>query len=303
MFCPNCGNDCATMKFCPMCGTKLPQKSEEVQAAERRVWEIPAGVYKTFGGYIALGPTWMEIHKKKSLNSKDHTIKFPYTQLTGVSYGRNHGLDGGFAAVRWEGNRDLPMPKNFGEALWDATSIQTDSLNDLLFYHICCFLYTFVNPSSGDAPVYALECYDDLPSTGQDLSSYYENYNPYRDKAIAALRENTYMTRKEATRLIDAYFDKKQKAEYAEDATAALRDLNIILGKPDKERREQLESANLVYCPKCFSGSVFCEKKGFDFATAWLAERILPGRGFLLGGFGANKLQCKCLNCGHTWEP
>ena len=297
MFCPNCGNNCSDANFCPKCGTKLPQKGEESQVSEQRVWEIPAGVYKTFGGYIALGPTWMEIHKKKSLNSKDHTIKFPYTQLTGVSYGRNNGLDGGFAAVRWEGNRDLPIPKNFGEALWDATSIQTDSLNDLLFYHICCFLYTFVNPSSGDAPVYARECYDDLPSTGQDLSSYYENYNPYRDKAIAALRENTYMTRKEATRLIDAYFDKRQKAEYAEDATAALRDLNIILGKPDKERREQLEAENLAFCPKCLSTSITAQRRGYN------STRALLMHGVQYGMLGMNRVQCICMNCGHTWDP
>lgn len=286
MFCPNCGNDCATMRFCPMCGTKLPQKGEEGQVSEQRVWEIPVGVYKAYGGYIALGPTWMEIHKKKNLKSKNHTVRFPYAQLTGVSYGRNHGLEGGFAAIRWEENRDLPVPKTFGDALWDSTSIQTDSPHDLLFYHICCFLYTFVNPSSGNAPVYARECYDDLPSTGQDLSSYYENYNPYRDKAIAALRENTYLTRKEAERLIDAYFDKRQKAEYAKDASAALRDLNIILGTPDDERREQFEAANLAFCPKCLSTSITAQKKRYMLGRSWVT-----------------KIECICMKCGHTWRP
>ncbi len=297
MFCPNCGNDCADMKFCPMCGTKLPKKGEEGQVSEQRVWGIPDGVYKAFGGYIALGPTWMEIHKKKNLKAKNHTVRFPYTQLTGVSYGRNNGLEGGFAAVRWEGNRDLPIPKDFGEALWDATSIQTDSPSDLLFYHICCFLYTFVNPSSSNAPMYARECYDDLPSTEQDLSSYYEKYKPYRVDAAEALRANTYMTRKEAERLIDAYFDKRQKAEYAEDTSAALRDLNKILRTPEDEKREQLEVANLAFCPKCLSTSISAQRRGYN------SKRALLMHGVQYGMLGMNRVQCICMKCGHTWRP
>ena len=286
MFCPNCGNNCADANFCPKCGTKLQEKGEERQVLEQRVWEIPVGVYKVFGGHIALGPTWMEIHKKKNLKAKNHTVRFPYTQLTVISYGRNHGLEGGFVAVRWEGNRDLPIPKNFGEALWDATSIQTDSPSDLLFYHICCFLYTFVNPSSGNAPVYARECYDDLPSTEQDLSFYYENYNPYRVEAVEALCENTYMTRKEAARLIDAYFDKRQKAEYEANASAALRDLNKILRTPEDERREQLETANLAFCPKCLSTSITARKNKYRLGRIWVS-----------------KIECICMKCGHTWTP
>jgi hypothetical protein len=269
-----------------MCGTKLPQKGEEVQAAERRVWEIPAGVYKTFGGYIALGPTWMEIHKKGNLKAKNYTVRFLYAQLTGVSYARNNGLEGGFASIRWKENCHLAIPKNFNEAFRDATSIQIATPDDLLFYHICCFLYTFADPVSGDAPVYAMESCDDVTSTEQDLSSYYEKYNPYRADAVEALRENTYMTRKEAEQLIDAYFDKRQKAEYAEDATAALRDLNIILGTPDKERREQFDAANLAFCPKCLSASISAQKK-----------RYMLGRRWVTG------VECICMKCGHTWTP
>ena len=305
MFCPNCGNNCSDANFCPKCGTKLPQKGEEVQAAERRVWEIPVGVYKTFGGHIALGPTWMEIHKKKNLKSKDHTIKFPYTQLTGVSYARNNGLEGGFASIRWKENCHLPMPKNFNEAFRDATSIQIAFSDDLLFYHICCFLYTFADPVSGDAPVYAIESCDDVTSTEQDLSSYYEKYNPYRADAVEALRENTYMTRKEAEQLIDAYFDKRQKAEYAEDTTAALRDLNIILGKPDKERREQLESANLVYCPKCFSTKLFVHKESTTRAILYYrtpVARLIGSILYLCYTLWGKRTEYVCLDCGHTWK-
>lgn len=297
MFCPNCGNNCADANFCSNCGTKLQKKDEEGQGVEQRVWEIPVGVYKVYGGHIALGPTWIEIYKKKNLQAKNHIVRFPYTQLTGVSYGRNHGLEGGFAAVRWEGNQDLPIPRNFGEALRDATSIQTDSPSDLLFYHICCFLYTFVDPLSGDAPVYAREGYDDVSLPEQDLSSYYERYNPYRLDAAEALRENTYMTRKEAARLVDAYFDKRQKAEYAEDASAALRDLNKILRTPENERREQLEAANLAFCPKCLSTSITAQRRGYN------SSRALLLRGVQYGMLGMNSVKCICMKCGHTWTP
>ena len=294
MFCPNCGNDCATMKFCPMCGTKLPQKGEEVQAAERRVWEIPVGVYKTISGHIALGPTWVEIYNK----SKKHTARFPFTQLTGVSYGRiRNRFKCGFAAIRWEGNRDLPIPKSYGEALRDATSIDIDPPSCLLFYHICCFLYTFVNPPSGNAPVYAMESCDDVTSTEQDLFSYYEKYNPYRADAVEALRENTYMTRKEAEQLIDAYFDKRQKAEYAKDASAALRDLNKILRTPEDEQREYLEGSNMAFCPKCLSTSITAQRRGYN------STRALLMHGVQYGMLGMNRVQCICMKCGHTWEP
>lgn len=299
MFCPECGTDCGGAKFCSNCGTKLRKNTEGIQTVEQKTWEVPAGVYEGFRGHIVLGPTWLEIHNKKMQSP----ARIPYNQLTGVSYGRNHGLKGGFASIRWEGNCYLPIPKVFGEALRDATSIQTVSLKDLLFYHICCFLYTFVDPASGGAPVYARESEDSALSPARDLLPYYETYNPYRADAAEALREDTGMSRKEAERQIDAYFDRRQQAEYAADPTAALRDLNKILRTPKDERREQLEAANQAFCPRCLSTSISTQKRGFSGTMGFVGNRIVPVWGTLWGFIGANSTMAVCMKCGYKWTP
>ena len=40
MFCSNCGNYCANMKFCPMCGTKVLEV-EEAKKEQEDSYEIP----------------------------------------------------------------------------------------------------------------------------------------------------------------------------------------------------------------------------------------------------------------------
>lgn len=119
------------------------------------------------------------------------------------------------------------------------------------------------------------------PMNIPNLDTYYQRFYPNKIDAISALRIDTGMGFREAYKCIDFVFAQHHKE--TEDVCQ--------------------HSADTLYCPKCFSDSVLCKKKGFDFTGGWLAERILPGGGFLLGAVGANDLQYKCLNCGHQWEP
>ena len=114
-----------------------------------------------------------------------------------------------------------------------------------------------------------------------DLDRYYHQYKPDREAAMTALRIDTGIELLEAKKIIDLLFDFYE----------------------NKNGKEQHEEKTVICCPRCHSTRVHIGKQGYDFAAGWLAERILPGLGWAIGFIGKNDLECKCLQCKHTWEP
>lgn len=289
-FCPKCGINCGNAKFCPQCGKKLKKSVKDALPEEQKVWKIPLGAYKGYQSHIELGPDWLEIRNGNATRTMKIpcTTRIPYDQLVGVSYHRSRylGLDAGFMAVRWRDNQHLPIPTKWRMAHDDLTSVWVLPDENLLFYHICCFLYTFVDPTSGEPPEYAYQKKGSTKPSPRDLQPYYDKHKPYRQDAIAALCEDVGIQPNEARCLIDVYFDRQQQKEYAADPQVALRDLNKILHTPEDEQREQLEAANLAFCPKCLSTSTTARKNQYMLGRIWVT-----------------KIECICMKCGHTWEP
>lgn len=284
-FCPKCGMNCGGAKFCSQCGEKLQMDVEETPQEEQKTWSVPLGVYKGFDSYIELGSDWLEIYNRKATDPC--AVRILYKQLVALSYIRERFIfdSGAYLAVRWTENQHLALPKKNYEAYKESTTAFAFQPEDLLFYHICCFLYTLVDPASCSPPEYAHKKGRNKPVCPRDLQPYYEKYNPYRQDAVDALCEDIGIFPNEAEQLIDAYFDKQQQKEYAADPQAALRDLNKIAHTPKDEQREQLEAANIAFCPKCLSTSLTARKTG------------RPGRPLL------KKIECICMQCGYAWEP
>ena len=70
-----------------------------------------------------------------------------------------------------------------------------------------------------------------------------------------------------------------------------------------KDHVQRMEAQGAVYCPKCLSPSVTARKRGFSLGKGLAGSMISPTAGLIAGVTGSNKLECVCLNCGHTWKP
>lgn len=69
-----------------------------------------------------------------------------------------------------------------------------------------------------------------------------------------------------------------------------------------RERKKELDSQGVVYCPKCLSTSVSAGKKGFSFGRAAVASPAGLDAALLAGGLGSKKVMCTCLKCGYKWQ-
>lgn len=59
---------------------------------------------------------------------------------------------------------------------------------------------------------------------------------------------------------------------------------------------------NNLKCPKCSSGNLSADKKGFSGKKAVLGAIATGGIGLLAGTIGSNKMMVTCLNCGITYK-
>ena len=58
-----------------------------------------------------------------------------------------------------------------------------------------------------------------------------------------------------------------------------------------------------VVCPKCGSGQITGDKKGFSGGKAIAGALITGGIGLLAGFHGSSKIKITCLACGNTFKP
>ena len=277
MFCPNCGNNCDNANFCPKCGTKLAQQTEQlavwsigqpcphcggtklngkwcafcgaqlmVDTVENQQKEIsndiPCGKYKGVTSAITLYDTACVINNRVGLFKKYET-RIPYAQITSVVYVRPFGnvTPLGYLLIRWEENKDLPIPPD-RRFSGDKTTVTISEIVDTLFYHIYCMLKAIV-PTSAEftmiAPQY--ETFDEKSLLeSADLEYYYRKYAPHRVQAVDALCRRTGAEKKTAKDIVDSFFDMRQKAVYTEDPTEAIRDLNRIVDEIQRKKEEEL---------------------------------------------------------------
>ena len=171
MFCPNCGKDCGSAKFCPECGQKLQGKFEQEQKSP--VWSvgmpcphcggtkldgnncafcgaqlvlpedienhkhdkcdlIPYGIYQGVYGYLKLREEYLVIQ-----NSKGPEVTIPYDEIEEILHYPDRMFRFACLCIRWKGNAYKPLPEWY-EVRNDETSFVAHvGDEDLLFqiYH------------------------------------------------------------------------------------------------------------------------------------------------------------------------
>ena len=156
MFCPKCGMNCGEANFCPKCGTQLQQAAQEskqtvwklgmpcphcggtqlegkhcafcgaqlmldepeVNAKEKKRFNVPLGIYQGPYGYLRLRENDLVIKNK---DMRECTI--PYELIEYVKYTERSFWCWGRLTIRWKGNSYLPLPDTYAKELKDETTI------------------------------------------------------------------------------------------------------------------------------------------------------------------------------------
>ena len=228
MFCPNCGNDCADMKFCPICGTKVPQV-EAAQKEQEDSYEIP---YQNM--YVSDARAHMNIAKsfvsitKKGFFKKIET-QIPYEKLRRVRYCRNELLRDSISfywddmAVSGSGKEnvitlDLGGSVGFTEFPPFPEKFQIFYMFKVLAPHVeleTCF---------AEQTDLILKRFSHV----DNMDDYYHRFSPLFNQAVAAIMKEHGLSRIDAKDVIDALFIKHLKELYASDPLLAVRDYHRI---------------------------------------------------------------------------
>jgi len=67
------------------------------------------------------------------------------------------------------------------------------------------------------------------------------------------------------------------------------------------ESRKVYKEVN-VSCPRCGSGDVKIDKKGYDYRKGACGICCCGWPGLLLGGFGSKQLEGFCFTCGNKFD-
>lgn len=121
--------------------------------------------------------------------------------------------------------------------------------------------------------VVAVSATNEVRDERAEMIRKYEKYMPNKLAAIKALMDDTGMNLKDADRTIKELF------------------------------KSELENSDQVRCPNCRSTSISANQKGFGFGRAAIGAAFGLDVGLLVGGIGAKKVICTCLNCGYQWKP
>lgn len=236
VFCPNCGKNCGTDRFCSACGTALVREAkQEKDLHDTFLTDIPNDkvLVGVFGngfamGTIELGEDSFSILVRSVL--RKHKVSIPYNQVTAARYIRATVSKAGYLCIRYEANKDVPIPMDKQISI-DKYTVPFNGLNDMVFYHIFCYLR-----ASSPSP----ECFsmDDRVSLTDkeervnqhiDLQHYFQRFNPYRSEAAWAMCQEAGIDLRIAKKLVTQAFDVFQKERYEADPKAALVDLNLIV--------------------------------------------------------------------------
>lgn len=92
MFCPDCGNDCGTARFCSACGREmLPENSSLTP-------EKLLGTYQGLDGYIVLDSCSVTVYKESPSGIKETTLV--HGDIVDVIFSKADGLQLGYLAIQ-----------------------------------------------------------------------------------------------------------------------------------------------------------------------------------------------------------
>lgn len=139
-----------------------------------------------------------------------------------------------------------------------------------------------------------------------NLEPYFQAYYPNRSRATQALHRDAELDMAQCETMVYMYFSENlarapmSKQETFPELKHMLSPKKAALAK----RMKELDSQGIAYCPKCASTSITAGKRGFAFDKAITASFFLSTEASLIAGAsGADKPECICMKCGHTWRP
>ena len=264
MFCPNCGKDCKDAKFCPECGTKLPQTVKtdapwqpgmpcphcggtkldgsnclfcgaqlivevaQTSSEDPDSFEIPFGNFRAFGATLKIGRDAIVIEKDGLLVPRKNRI--PYTQLTEVTFfynDRNYG----YLELSWSDGQKCHKVR--------VTAGVESDLEDCFYIYFVLWLLApsarFVDQYTDGAEALVGEF-----SHISNLDEYFEKYSPYRNRAAAAIMREHGLPKRAARSLIDGLFNLRHTGMYEENPSLAVRDYNRIKIEIQREYDEYI---------------------------------------------------------------
>lgn len=172
---------------------------------------------------------------------------------------------------------------------------------------------TTSSPAIADTPATPPVHQESTPTTQPDVSAddvdlepYFQTYYPSRSRAAQALHRDTGLDMAQCKTMVSTYFS-ANLARVPMPKQETFPELKHILS-PKKaaleKRMKELDSQGIAYCPKCASTSITAGKRGFSVGKAVAASFFLSTESSLIAGAaGANKPECICMKCGHTWRP
>ncbi len=164
MYCPNCGKDCGSAKFCIGCGTKLGGDAKQPTAwtvgqpcpfcggtqlegdkcafcGVQLAADMPCaksicppellGAHAGEDGYLLLREKDLII---KNAHTKECVI--PYESIVAIKYYNATFWYYARITIRWEGNTNIPFPEIGKSAWWDETSVYFKDKDEAEFIEI-----------------------------------------------------------------------------------------------------------------------------------------------------------------------
>lgn len=271
MFCSICGKDCGDYQYCPYCGNEIVVSKSQKEHKES-VWSVGQPCPNCGGTQFEKGKclfcdTQLSVETSPNMQEEefklpcaefqaissslqlfeDHcivtrrfihktvTTKIPYDAITSLRYVRVGAVNAmlGFLEFRFEGNKQIPVNTKYMDLNDDPTTIVTNSVSDLLFYHLYYALQVVSAPDLQCDMIVPPVRYIQAINTpiGIDMDAVFERFAPFREQAVKAICEETMLTRTRAVRLVNEFFDARQKQIYGTDPNAAIRDLYTVIGK------------------------------------------------------------------------
>ena len=264
MFCPNCGKDCGSAKFCPECGQKLQGKPEKEQKSS--VWSVGmpcphCGGTRLDGGCCAFCGAQLVLNEEINPNAEDDSFVLPE-----LNVGLNEVVDlneGSFThlqyamfsrkcdayVVPYAQIESITYSRKDSDRnsliIVDKSGTRTTKISPLdkaeIVYQLFCFLKTVI-PSSAEIIVEENYLSDDVSDKWMkrfDTDIFFATYNPYQKRARKKIMELTGLTVPKADFIAAKVICGRQIALYEANPSLAIRDLNRVIREDQREREEK----------------------------------------------------------------
>lgn len=261
MFCPNCGKDCGSARFCASCGTKVQQVVESVSQPSEWKTGMPCphcggtqlnGNHCAFcGGQLIVDEPTKVVVDKTNLDDED-SYEIPYRHYRAVSKTLHMAKDGLLieedalfskkqTRIAYDQLTSIEFKRNENEfgSLQFMYSTDGEDVKRIFmpcgredrcteFYHVFQLLREVTPPHVEFLTVFpeSDRVILDRYFSKINFDFYFYGHNPYRNRAMSAIRKDHALDEDEARRLIDALFNEWQRKLYEENPKLAIRDMN-----------------------------------------------------------------------------